>query len=307
MLHKIFFAAVASATMLAMTGCGLFQSAYPENFPAEWKEKETFHARQDVAPGVTAYSYRFDDFKAGAPLSINLVVADWKKMEGQLRLRMVSNGGKPEQVTAPVAKMQPLAVASGTESDAAGKPLTAVKTFTLSGGSVVLEPANPKNRVKGHALVSAKGYFPMIIKSVPGILTDPGYENAVQGMLLAENGKSIFSRPIGGQGAYTVIGLNQEKQLLILLVVDGYHQKVSPGCSLSDLPEIMFALGAKDVLCINAGPCGALAIADEDAPGTLKVISHPADGGVFDHNGARPASNRIVLGTESTEKSTVKK
>ena len=40
MLHKMFFSAAVAAAMLALTGCSLFQSAYPGTFPAEWKEKE---------------------------------------------------------------------------------------------------------------------------------------------------------------------------------------------------------------------------------------------------------------------------
>lgn len=309
MLHKIFFSAVVSTAMLAMTGCGLFQSDYPENFPADWKAKEfSVKDARELAPGVTAYSYAFRDFKDGAPLSMNLVVAEWKETAGQVCFKVIS-GTKLESVTASAANQQIFAAAAGTESDASGKPLNAVKAVVPARGSVVLEPADPKKRIKGHALVSAGRYFPMIVPSVPGVLTDPDFECVIQGMLLAKDGKSIFSRPIGGNGAYTVIGLNQEKQLLILLVVDGYHPEKSPGCSLSDIPEIMFALGAKDVLCINAGPSGVLAVADEN--NSLSVISHPSDGGVFDHNGARPATNRIVLGAfnkvESTAKQPAKK
>lgn len=290
MLHKFIFTAVVSAAMVALTGCGLFQSAYPEHFPADWKEKEMLsQSVRELAPGLTAYHYHFKDFKEGKPLSVNLVVADWKETEGKLAFMVDAVPGKKISVTAPVGEnVTVYSVAAGAEADLAGKPLTALK----AADGKIYEPAQAKNRIKGYSLLSSRNFFPMIKKSAPLYFADPLYENVIQGMLLAENGKSVFSRSIAGAGAYTVIGLNQEKQLMILLVVDGYHPEKSPGVSLSDLPEILFALGAKDVLCINAGPSGSLALSGDNG---LEIVSHPSGNGIFDHAGAREVQNRIVF------------
>ena len=290
MLHKILFAAVAAATVFAMTGCGLFQSAYPEKFPAEWKEKEMLsQSVRELAPGLTAYQYHFKDFREGTPLSLNLVVADWKKTGGKLAFKVDATLAKKLPVAAGFSSISNIfCVAAGTDTDPAGKPLTALKTAD----GKIHEPAQAKNRIKGYSLLSSRNFFPMIKKSAPLYFADPMYENVIQGLLLAENGRSIFSRPISGAGAYTVIGLDQESQRMILLVVDGYHQNASPGVSLSDIPEIMFALGAKDVLCINAGPSGSLALAGENG---LDIVSYPSGNGVFDHAGAREVQNRVVF------------
>lgn len=287
MLHKMIFSAVVSAAMFTLTGCCLFQSAYPETFPAEWKEKEMLsQSAQELAPGLTAYHYHFKDFKDGNPLSMNIIVAEWKKTEGKLSFGVDAVAEKTIPVTNSFSGRS-FCVAAGTETDLSGKPLTAVK----SRDGKTSDPAQAKDRLKGYSLLSSRNFFPMIKKSSPIYFADPLYENVVQGMLLAENGKSIFSRPVSGNGAYTVVGLNQETQLMVLLVVDGYHKKDSPGVAFSDLPEIMFALGAKDVICINAGPSGVLALPDEN--GTLKVMSYPAGNGLFDHAGARNVQNRL--------------
>lgn len=287
MLHKMIFSAVVSAAMFTLTGCCLFQSAYPETFPAEWKEKEMLsQSAQELAPGLTAYHYHFKDFKDGNPLSMNIIVAEWKKTEGKLSFGVDAVAEKTIPVTNSFSGRS-FCVAAGTETDLSGKPLTAVK----SRDGKTRDPAQAKDRLKGYSLLSSRNFFPMIKKSSPIYFADPLYENVVQGMLLAENGKSIFSRPVSGNGAYTVVGLNQETQLMVLLVVDGYHKKDSPGVAFSDLPEIMFALGAKDVICINAGPSGVLALPDEN--GTLKVMSYPAGNGLFDHAGARNVQNRL--------------
>ena len=286
MLHKILSAVFCSAAVFALTGCGLFQSAYPEQFPANWKEKETYtESKRELAPGLTAYHFHFKDYADGVPLSFHAVVADWKKTGGKLRFAVKAMTDK----TGSVASAGTLVSATGTECDAAGKPLTAVKS-----AGTIFEPANAAKRIKGHMLVSAKEYFPMIVKSSPVALSEKGFENAIQGMLLAKDGKSVFSRPMSGTGAYTAIGLNQEKQLMILLVVDGYHEKESPGVSFSELPQILLALGAKDVLCINAGPVGVLALEAENGNG-MEIVSYPSDGGIFDHAGARPAQNLLVF------------
>lgn len=290
MLHKILFSAVAAAAMFAMSGCGLFQSAYPEKFPAKWKEKEMLsQSVRELAPGLTAYQYHFKDFKEGTPLSLNMVVADWKKSGGKLAFKVDAAPEKKIPVTTGFTKIRNVCcVAAGTDADPAGKPLTALKTAE----GTICEPAQAKNRIKGYSLLSSRNFFPMIKKSAPLYFADPMYENVIQGFLLAENGRSIFSRAISGAGAYTVIGLDQESQRMILLVVDGYHKNDSPGVSLSDIPEIMFALGAKDVLCINAGPSGSLALAGENG---LEVVSHPSGNGIFDHAGARDVQNRVMF------------
>ena len=289
MLHKVIFSAVASAAMFVLTGCSLFQSAYPETFPAEWKEKEMFsRSVRELAPGLTAYHYHFKDFKDGKPLSMSVVVADWKETEGRIAFTVDAVPEKKIAVTAPIGKKLIFCSAAGVESDPSGKPLTALK----SADGKICEPAQAKDRLKGYSLLASQNFFPMIKKSAPIYFADPLYENVIQGMLLAENGKSFFSRPVAGYGAYTVVGLNQETQLMILLVVDGYHEKDSPGVSFSDLPEIMFALGAKDVLCINAGPSGSLALRGENG---LEIVSYPAGNGLFDHAGAREVQNRLIF------------
>ena len=291
MLHKMIFSAVVSAAMFTLTGCCLFQSAYPESFPAEWKKKEMLsHTVRELAPGLTAYHYHFRDFKDGKPLSMNVVIASWKETDGKLSFAVEASPEKKLPVTAAINKDGKIyCAAAGVETDPAAKPLTALK----SAGGRIFEPAQAKDRLKGYSLLSSRNFFPMIKKSAPVYFADPLYESVIQGMLLAENGKSIFSRPVAGNGAYTVVGLNQETQVMVLLVVDGYHEKASPGVSFSDLPGIMFAFGAKDVICINAGPSGVLALADES--GELKVVSHPAGNGVFDHAGARDVQNRIIF------------
>ena len=289
MLHKVVFSAVFSAAMLAMAGCSLFQSSYPETFPAEWKDKVQTMTVRELAPGLTAYQYQLADFKEGKPLSVNLVVADWKKTGGKLSFVVESFPEKKQPVTIGSNKNKNIyCAAAGTDTDSAGKPLTALK----SADGKISEPAQAKNRLKGTALLSSRNFFPMIKKSAPLYFADPMYENVIQGMLLAENGKSVFSRPVSGAGAYTVIGLDQEKQQMILMVVDGYHPEKSPGVSLSDIPEIMFGFGAKDVLCINAGPSGSLALAGKNG---LEIVSHPSGNGVFDHAGAREVQNRILF------------
>ena len=298
MLHKMIFSAVVSAAMFTLTGCCLFQSAYPESFPAEWKKKEMLsHTVRELAPGLTAYHYHFRDFKDGKPLSMNVVIASWKETDGKLSFAVEASPEKKLPVTAAINKDGKIyCAAAGVETDPAAKPLTALK----SAGGRIFEPAQAKDRLKGFALLSTRNFFPMIKKTSPLYFADPLYESVIQGMLLAENGRSVFSRPVAGQGAYTVVGLNQETQQMILLVVDGYHEKESPGVSFSDLPEIMFALGAKDVICINAGPSGALALADES--GAFKVVSYPCGNGVFDHAGAREVQNRLFFFEYAEEK-----
>ncbi len=287
MLHKVIFSAVA---LFALTGCSLFQSSYPEKFPAEWKEKEMFSQEvRKLAPGLTAYRYHFRDFKDGNPLSMNLVVADWKETEGKVAFAVQAYPSNSVSVNSGFDKPRKIyCAAAGIEADHAGKPLTALK----SDEGKIHEPAQAADRLKGYSLLSSSNFFPMIKKSGPLYFADPLYESVIQGMLLAENGRSIFSRPVSGNGAYTVIGLDQEAQLMILLVVDGYHEKESPGVSFSDLPEIMFALGAKDVICINAGPCGSLALRGKNG---AEIVSHPSGNGKFDHAGARNVQNRILF------------
>ncbi len=298
MLHKMIFSAVISAAMFTLTGCCLFQSAYPETFPAEWKKKEMLSQTvRELAPGLTAYHYHFKDFKDGKPLSMSVIVADWKETEGRLALTVEAVPEKKIAVSAPIGNNIVYCAAAGVECDTTGKPLTSLK----SADGKIHEPAQAKDRLKGYSLLSSQNFFPMIKKSAPIYFADPLYESVIQGMLLAEDGKSIFSRPVAGYGAYTVVGLNQETQLMILLVVDGYHEKDSPGVSFSDLPEIMFALGAKDVLCINAGPSGSLALRGENG---LEIVSYPAGNGLFDHAGAREVQNRLIFTEmlQSTEK-----
>lgn len=300
MFHKFLFMAVSSAAMLALTGCSLFQSPYPERSPAAWEEKELLgESKRELAVGLTYYWLHFKDFKDGDPLSMHIVVADWKKLDPRVGVYVDSNGkAAPLQTASADAGIRILAAASGTETDrASGKPLTELKAGVPGGNSIRIAAADPGKAIpaSAYALVSARQFLPMIIKSSPAVFQEKDFESVIQGMLLAKDGKSIFSHSIGGKGAYTVLGLNQKEKLMILLVVDGYHEKQSPGVAFSDLPEIMFGLGALDVLCINAGPCGALALPAEGS-GKLEIVSYPADGGSFDHTNARPAQNRIVFG-----------
>ena len=88
----------------------------------------------------------------------------------------------------------------------------------------------------------------------------------------------------------TVIALDQAKQTMWWVIVDGRQWKYSEGIALDELSEILIALGADSALNLDGGGSTTLAIEEN---GRAKVLNAPFQARV--PTNLRPVANHLGL------------
>lgn len=74
----------------------------------------------------------------------------------------------------------------------------------------------------------------------------------------------------------------------VLLVVADGRNGLAAGLSMTELQQVMAALGCRDAVNLDGGGSTTMVVR-----GT--VVNHPSDNGVFDADGERPVANAIVV------------
>lgn len=118
--------------------------------------------------------------------------------------------------------------------------------------------------------------------------------NAISGNLaLVNNGRAI---DYGGDDYFqthqprTAVGLTQDAQTLIIVVVDGRREKYSEGATFAELSQLLLDAGAYHAINLDGGGSSTLVIDDNGEP---KVISSPIHGAVPDRE--RPIANQLGI------------
>ncbi len=252
---------------------------FPDVFPEEWKTK-TFREKdvRELADGVVYYHYHFDQFRDG-PLSMYLVVVDWKKARVQLKLARC--GDKLQTVPELTKGKNPLVAVNGQYFQF----VPAEPYFRLRVDGVNYEPCKHGERYAG-ALAWSGADFPVITNASPGLFER--YQNVIQGYHLAKKGVSDYKEPGSDHTPYTAIGTNPEEQRLVIFVNDGRHPDDSPGLSFNEVPGVLVKLGCTEVLSIDGGGSSTMVLGD-------MIVNRPSDNKKFDHEGARRVHESIYL------------
>ena len=252
--------AAVLGTVLSLALCGCFGPGdFPAGTPEIWRDTPLLaNTSHEIMPGVVCYSWHFEKNPEPSlipepPLSLHAVVVDWDAAD-VVRMREKL----PEGI----------------------KPLVRIAT----------DASLPENQPGAYVLTWRAAECPEI--QLQSAMDKTKDRILFRGLLLAQNGKSRFSRDVQGRDAYAAVGINPDTHRLVLLTVDGGHEKV-PGVRFSDLPELMFALGAKDVLMLHSGGGVELSVADDS--GELRVVNCPAGNKQFDHAGAIPSPGALYL------------
>lgn len=75
----------------------------------------------------------------------------------------------------------------------------------------------------------------------------------------------------------TAVGLADNGETLVLVVVDGRREGEASGMSLLELANLMQGLGCRDALNLDGGGSSEMALRDPKT-GQLQVVNHPSDG-----------------------------
>lgn len=87
----------------------------------------------------------------------------------------------------------------------------------------------------------------------------------------------------------TAVGLADDGQRLLLVVVDGRQAPWSAGMSLAELAALMQALGSREAINLDGGGSTAMVVRDPQT-GELVVVNRPSD-----REGERPVGNALAI------------
>ena len=89
----------------------------------------------------------------------------------------------------------------------------------------------------------------------------------------------------------TAIGYSKNEKILYIVVVDGRQPFYSQGITLSELADLMIALGAHDAMNLDGGGSSALVVRGED--GKPRILNSPID--LYIPGRERPVANHLGI------------
>lgn len=118
----------------------------------------------------------------------------------------------------------------------------------------------------------------------------PVYNAISGGPLLVDGGRALQDiRPNDSQNPRTAVGLNEDGQTLLLIVVDGRQAGISLGVTLDDLGKIAAQYGAYTAMNLDGGGSSALVIGGRN--GSVIQLNTPIH--AFVRGTERPVANHL--------------